>query len=164
MSLYYLNVTVHVLAALLWLGGMFFLGAVGAPVLRRIEPPALRAQLFHQLGMAFRTAGWAAIAVLLVTGVLNLYFRGFLHAAVLGSSAFWATRYGRVLAVKLAIVLLMLVLSAFHDFIHGPAAARHQPGSPAALRHRRQAAWLARANALLGIALVFAAVRLARGG
>jgi putative copper export protein len=35
---YYINVTIHVLAAMLWLGGMFFLGAVGAPVLRTIEP------------------------------------------------------------------------------------------------------------------------------
>ena len=47
MSLYFINVTIHVFAALLWLGGMFFLAAVGAPVLRRVEPPALRAELFR---------------------------------------------------------------------------------------------------------------------
>jgi uncharacterized membrane protein len=35
-ALYYVNVTIHVLAAMLWLGGMFFLGVVGAPVLRAI--------------------------------------------------------------------------------------------------------------------------------
>ena len=61
-SFYYLNVTVHVLAALLWLGGMFFLGLVGAPVLRQIEPPALRVKLFRLLGQRFRTIGWSAIA------------------------------------------------------------------------------------------------------
>jgi uncharacterized membrane protein len=164
MSLYHLNVSVHVLAAMLWLGGMFFLGVVGAPVLRRIEPPALRAQLFNQLGRAFRTAGWSSIAVLLITGVLNLHFRGLLDTATLGSDTFWATPYGHALALKLVTVVLMLTLSAIHDFIHGPATTRHQPGSPAALRHRRRAAWLARLNALLGLILVFAAVRLARGG
>ena len=37
MSFYYLNVTIHVLAAMLWLGGMFFLGVVGAPLLRAIH-------------------------------------------------------------------------------------------------------------------------------
>jgi uncharacterized membrane protein len=31
---YYVTVVIHVLAALFWLGGMFFLGVVGAPVLR----------------------------------------------------------------------------------------------------------------------------------
>lgn len=164
MSLYHLNVTVHLLAALLWLGGMFFLGVVGAPVLRKVEPPALRAQLFHALGSAFRTAGWASIAVLLVTGTLNLYFRGVLAWSVLGSGAFWATPYGRALAVKLIAVLLMLGISAVHDFRHGPAAGRLRPGSPEALRARRLASWMARVNALLGIVLVFAAVRLARGG
>lgn len=164
MSLYHLNVTVHVLAALLWLGGMFFLGVVGAPVLRQVEPPALRAQLFHRLGTAFRTAGWASIAVLLVTGTLNLHFRNVLAWSVLGSGAFWATPYGTSLAVKLVTVTLMLLISAVHDFWHGPRAGKLVPGSAEALRARRLAAWMARGNALLGIILVFAAVRLARGG
>jgi uncharacterized membrane protein len=164
MSAYHLNVTIHLLAAMLWLGGMFFLGAVGAPVLRKVEPPELRARLFNQLGLAFRRAGWIAIALLLLTGVLNLHLRGFLSSRVLGSRAFWATPWGISLAVKLTLVGLMIAISAVHDFVHGPAAARFRPGTPDALRHRRQAAWLARINALLGIALVFAAVRLARGG
>lgn len=164
MSLYHLNVTLHVLAALLWLGGMLFLGVVGAPVLRKVEPPALRAQLFNQLGRQFRAVGWACIAVLLVTGVFNLYFRGVLYGAQLSSAAFWRTPYGISLGVKLACVTVMVTLSAIHDFGHGPAAARHRPGTPEALRHRRQAAWLARTNALIGIVLIIAAVRLARGG
>jgi uncharacterized membrane protein len=163
-SLYHLNVTLHVLAALLWLGGMFFLGVVGAPVLRKVEPPELRAQLFQQLGTAFRTVGWASIIVLLVTGTLNLHYRSVLSWSVLGSGSFWATSYGSALAVKLIAVLLMVGISAVHDFRHGPRAGRLRPGSPEALRARRLAAWLARINALLGIILVFAAVRLARGG
>lgn len=164
MSLYHLNVTLHVLAALLWLGGMFFLAAVGAPVLRKVEPPPLRAQLFQALGTGFRRVGWIAIAVLLVTGTVNLWYRGVLAPEVFGSAAFWGTPYGVSLAVKLACVLVMITLSAVHDFVHGPAAGRHRPGTPEALRHRRQAAWMARINTLVGIVLVFAAVRLARGG
>ena len=163
MSLYHLNVTLHVLAALLWLGGMFFLGVVGAPVLRKVEPPQLRAQLFQQLGTAFRRVGWISIGVLLATGTLNLYFRGMLDAQLF-TAAYWRTPYGTSLAVKLGCVTAMLTLSAIHDFVHGPAASRHRPGSVAAAAHRRQAAWMARANALIGIILVFAAVRLARGG
>jgi putative copper resistance protein D len=52
-NLYLLNVTLHVLAALLWLGGMFFFALVGAPVLRRLEPAALRARIFAEPGQAF---------------------------------------------------------------------------------------------------------------
>ena len=71
MSGYYLSVTVHVFAAILWLGGMFFLAVVGAPVLRTVEPPELRRELFRRLGERFRAAGWAAIGVL---GVLLIGF------------------------------------------------------------------------------------------
>lgn len=164
MSLYYLNVTVHVLAALLWLGGMFFLAAVGAPVLRKVEDDALRAQLFRRLGEQFRTVGWIAIAVLVVTGVGNLHFRGLLSPAVWTDPSFWSTPYGHALAWKLVAVSGMLVFSAIHDFVLGPRASRVRPGDPKALRMRRWASWLARINAVLGIVVVIAAVRLARGG
>jgi hypothetical protein len=58
----------------------------------------------------------------------------------------------------------MIALSAVHDFWIGPAASRQAPGSRAALRYRRWAAWIARVEAIVGIVLVIAAVRLARGG
>jgi uncharacterized membrane protein len=153
-----------VLAALLWLGGMFFLGLVGAPVLRAVEPPALRQQLFHQLGLRFRSVGWSAIAVLVVTGVLLLRARGLLRwSGVFGSAAFWGTSLGVALAAKLAAVTVMVVVSLVHDFLLGPAAGRATPDSAQAIRLRRQAALLARVNALVGLLLVAAAVRLARG-
>ena len=161
---YYVNVTTHVLAAMLWLGGMFFLGLVGAPVLRGLEPPMLRQRLFHQLGLRFRTIGWWAIGVLLVTGLINLHYRGWLHWSVLGTGAFWRTASGHALAFKLVAVLAMLIVSAVHDFGLGPLAGRVSAGSPRAIQLRRRAALLARINALLGVVVVVAAVRLARGG
>ena len=164
MSAYHLGVTLHVLAALLWLGGMFFLAAVGAPVLRRVEPPALRARLFRELGERFRAVGWACIGVLLVTGTANLWFRGWWGMEVWGSGAFWASRPGRALGWKLAAVAVMVAASAVHDFVQGPRAARLAPGTPEAVAARSRAAWLARVNAAVGIVLVAVAVRLARGG
>jgi copper resistance protein D len=163
-GLYFTSVTLHVLAALVWLGGMFFLALVGAPVLRRVEPAAVRARLFQQLGQQFRLVGWIAIGVLLVTGLLNLQLRGVLQWELLSSDGFWATRYGRSLAWKLGLVVVMITISAVHDFVDGPRASRLAPGTPAALSARRRSAWLARVNAVAGVVLVIAAVRLARGG
>ncbi|HET7322030.1 MAG TPA: DUF4149 domain-containing protein [Longimicrobiaceae bacterium] len=164
-SLYYLNVTIHVLAAMLWLGGMFFLALVGAPVLRQVEPPALRAKLFSELGLRFRTAGWGTIAVLVVTGVFNLHYRGLLSAAVWSwGSPFWHTPMGHALAWKLLSVAAMIAVSGVHDLIQGPAAGRMQPGSPESQKARRRAMLLARLNAILGVVIVIAAVHLARGG
>lgn len=160
---YYALVTVHVLAALVWLGGMFFLALVGAPVLRSIEPPELRQRLFAELGLRARTVGWWSIAVLVVTGTLLLDHRGLLQWGVLGDARFWATGLGVALAAKLTAVTTMLAVSFVHDFILGPAAGNVVAGSPAALRLRRRAALLARSSAVVGIIIVVAAVRLARG-
>ena len=163
--LYYVNVTVHVLAAMLWLGGMFFLGVVGAPLLRAVEPPELRQRLFRLIGERFRAVGWVAIAVLVTTGVVNLYYRGWLHwNGVLGSAEFWRSGTGRTLAEKLVAVVVMISISAVHDFIDGPRAAREQPGTARALHFRRRAVLLARVNAFVGVLVVIAAVRLVRGG
>lgn len=134
---------------MLWLGGMFFLGIVGAPVLRGVEPPALRQKLFDGLGRRFRTVGWITVAVAIVTGFANLHFRGLLHwNGVLDSPAFWRTTTGMALSAKLGFVALMLSVEAYHDFVVGPRAARADPGSAEALRLRHQASWLARAAGL----------------
>src|SRR5262245_51989298 len=141
-SAYLVTVTVHVLAALIWLGGLFFFGLVGAPVLRGVDPPELRQHLFNVLGTRFRAVGWIAIATLLVTGALNLHFRGWLvWDGVLGSAAFWRTAAGMALGVKLTAVAVLLIGSAVHDFILGPGASRAPAGTPEAVRLRRRAAW-----------------------
>ena len=164
-ALYFTNVTIHVLAAMFWLGGMLFLGVIGAPVLRAVEPASLRQKLFQDLGMRFRTAGWIAIGVLVLTGVGNMYFRGWLAwDGVLASSDFWRSGAGSTLLAKLVAVTVMVAVSAVHDFALGPAASRAVAGTPEAMRLRKRAASLARANALIGIAIVVVAVRLARGG
>jgi len=162
--MYLTFVTIHVLAALFWLGGMFFLALVGAPLLRSVEPPEQRQRLFREMGLRFRSAGWIAIAILVLTGIANLHYRGWLQwDDVWASSAFWHTGVGHSLACKLIAVAAMIIVSAIHDFILGPAAGRQVPGSPSAISLRRHSAHLARANALLGIIIVIAAVRLARG-
>lgn len=161
-TLYYLNVTIHVLAAMLWLGGVFFLALVGAPALREVQPAELRARLFRRIGERFRPIGWIAIGTLLVTGTLNLAFRGMLSSAVLSSSAFWSSGFGHALAWKLAAVAVMVGISALHDFVFGPAASRMGPASDGALHARRRASRLARIAALAGLVAVLAAVRLAR--
>jgi uncharacterized membrane protein len=163
-SIYLLSVTLHLLAAFLWLGGMFFFAAVGAPVLRSIESPALRAELFTSLGERFRVIGWCCIAILVTTGIVNLHFRGLLSADLWTSAIFWGSPIGTALAWKMGAVAIMLAISGVHDFVSGPAAARHAPGTGEALSARRRAAMMARVNALVGVIVVIAAVRLARGG
>ena len=93
---------------------------------------------------------------------LSLTMNGYYATSLLGSADFWGSAYGRALAWKLVAVTTMLIVQAIHDFMHGPAASKATPGSPHALKLRKQAAWMARINAILGIIVVLAAVKLAR--
>lgn len=95
---YQLTVTAHVLAAVIWLGGMIAF-ALLAPVLRRLGDDAERQRLFHALGRRFRTVGWVCIVVLLVTGVEQLRVRGWWGTAFWTAPGLWSSPLGR--AVRL---------------------------------------------------------------
>lgn len=162
--MYHLLVFLHLLAAFVWLGGLFFLALVGAPVLKREASPEVRAVLFRALGLRLRWVGWSSLAVLVATGAGILELRGVLRWDVLGDPAWWGTPWGRALAWKLAAVGLMVALTGAHDWLEGPGrmgrGAAAQPGT----RRRRAATLLARGSVLVALPLIFWAMRLARGG
>ena len=128
---------VHVLAAITWVGGMLFVALVLVPVMRAQTDAALRARLLHQVGVRFRTVGWAALVLLLATGLLNLWLWPYLLALPRFQ---W----------KLSLAALALVLSVVHDFVLGPRAGA--PGADPALRVR--ASWIARVNVVVVLIVV----------
>jgi putative copper export protein len=102
---------------------------------------------------------WAALGILVVTGLAGLVQRGMSNPA----GAMWAQPFGRILAVKLALVLPVLVLGAFHDFAIGPrAAALRRAGDPRAPRLGKTVSWLARLSMLLTVAIVTLAIVMVR--
>jgi uncharacterized membrane protein len=162
-------VFLHLLAAIIWIGGMFFLALVLVPVLRG-ETQERRSALLGAAGVRFRTVGWVCLVTLLVTGVFNLKNRGFSWGTVFSGDVFTGTdRFGHILAGKLLLLGLVLAVSAFHDFRLGPASiqaarTRDTGGDPArAETLRRRASLLGRLNALLALMIVFLAVALVRG-
>lgn len=155
-------VALHLLAAVTWLGGIAFLALVGAPVLRRLDDAALRARLFDVLGQRFRVVGWGAVALAVASGTALLQVRGWLSWALLGDPAFWRSHAGLLLASKLAVVTLMLAVTAWHDFVDGPRASAAVPGSPEALVLRTRAMRLARVTGVLALVVLFAGTWLSR--
>jgi putative copper export protein len=159
-GLYLLSVWLHVVAAAAWVGSLVFVAAVLVPVLRRGDD-LTRGRVLRAAGPAMRALGWTAFGLLLVTGIGNLAGRGFLPSDVAGR--LWWGPFGRALAWKLGLFLVVLALSAVHDFRLGPRAAAAGPGSPEAARLRRAASWLGRLNLLLALAILVFAVMLVRG-
>jgi putative copper resistance protein D len=163
--LYIFSVWLHIVAAIVWLGGSLFLVLVMMPVLRQPDLRAASPGLMHRVGIRFRTVGWACFALLMVTGVFNLGYRD-VDWILLSDPALWRTSFGQQLAIKLALVAIIVVLSLAHDFVIGPRATRvwtDEPGSARALHLRQLAGWLGRLTVVLGLAVVAIAVMLLRG-
>jgi copper resistance protein D len=128
---------VHVLSAITWVGGMLFIALVLVPTARALDDASLRTRLIQESGRRFRTIGWIALALLVATGLLNLWFQ----PALLREPRFhW----------KLGLVVLALILSGFHDWVLGPRAGA--PGADPSVRLR--ASWVARLNVGVALAIV----------
>ena len=143
---------------------MVFLVIVLVPT---IKQPDFREQamlIVQVSGQKFKTVGWACLVTLVVTGVTNLVFRGLGPALVTG--AFWGSRLGILLGIKLALVTTIVSLSAIHDFVVGPRAVtawKEDPLSGSTTRLRAAASWMGRVNFLLSLLVVSIAIMLFRG-
>lgn len=164
--LYELSVWLHILAACAWVGGMVFLVGVVVPLLRKKELAQVAAAFVEQSGERFRTLGWICLGILVVTGTINMAFRG-IHWADFFNGQFAQNPIARPLALKLLLVACVLAVSAVHDFWIGPRAARlwrENPDSEETRRARKRAANFGRVNGTLSIVIVLLAVFVVRGG
>lgn len=129
----------HLLAAMVWIGGMVFVLLVLEPG-RRGDPG--RVGLLEFAEIRFRTIRWVSIVTLAVTGFFNLLHEG-------GSSRLESS-WGGVLMLKLFLFLVAVGLTVVHDFILSPT--------------RRSAAphWLNQAILGVGLLIVLVGVVLAR--
>ena len=154
----------HLLAAIVWIGGLAFISMVLVPTLR---DPALRPQalvLLRTSGRKFQRVAYAAFMTLGITGVANVYLKAGGSLEVVG--ALLPTSYGHVLGTKVLLVLVIIAISLYHDFVVGPRAAQAleaDPQSAAAQALRRRASWLGRVNMLLSLAVLTLALLLVRG-
>ena len=170
--MYQVAVFIHLASAIIWIGGSLFLALALIPVLRRYapapgEPPAFPPDLLAAVARRFRVISWVCIVLLVATGLYILptrYGIGFAEFFSLGGH-FVAT-----LQVKVALVAVVIWLSAVHDFIIGPYTSRlieamqagaEPPGYLPALR--KAVVWIARVNVLLTILIVVVAVTMTRG-
>lgn len=165
-ELYLLAVTLHVLAAIVWVGSNVVLAIAVVPHLR---DPTLRGPVLALLrgaGPRLSRVGWISLALLLVTGFFNLHVRGLLTVDAIthaGSSA-----VGIATGVKLLGISAILLLNAMHDLVWGPAAAdaleRDPRGTnPETARLRSLARMAGRWGTLLSLALVLAGIVIVRG-
>lgn len=149
----------HLVAAMVWVGGMLFLTLVLVPVMRAGSVGGQARELFRSVALRFRGAVWVAIAVLMSTGFLLMSRR----VASLGDPSVWPW----VLKVKLGLVAAMIGVTLAHDFWLGPLARRAMPAGsddprPGAGLLIKASPWLARLGLFLGLGVLLTAVALVR--
>ena len=93
---YIVAVWTHIITVSLWIGAMFF----GDPQSERFF-----SRLFER---KLNGIGWYAQAVLWITGVYMLHYRG-ITVEQLFSAEFFATSWGRLVWAKIALALVLLV-------------------------------------------------------
>jgi putative copper export protein len=121
---------VHLLAAMYWTGASIFLALVATPLLNRVRPPSFQRLISRSLWQGAHRTMWVAVALVFVTGLLQMQAKGLLSPSLLSVDTL-RTPFGQ----KLAAVVLMVVLSLLHDLwlghgarLRDPAASTDPPG------------------------------------
>ena len=135
----------HLVSAGVWLGGIALLVAVWLPALRVAEQPA-RLAIAREVLPVFGRVAVPAFALVTTTGLVSLLTQ-------LGHvQALWETDYGRVLAVKIALVGVIAALSAGHALRLRPRLLATNPHPPQRLERRH---WrLVRTEPLVALGVV----------
>ena len=145
-----INLFLHVIATVIWIGGIIFLYFVG-PSMRALKIPDGN-KLIRIMNLRFRKLSYMAVAVIVITGIGNLSFYGG------PGNPFAIVMHHKVLMWKLLLVVLMLIIKLFHDFVAGPkAAAAKEQGDP---RWWLAADILGKLNLFIGLTVVYLALML----
>ncbi|MDQ4080577.1 MAG: copper resistance protein CopC/CopD, partial [Gemmatimonadota bacterium] len=99
--------TVHILAAGGWLGALLLILAAGLPATARMEPLG-RGQAVRGMVHAFSPMALAFAGALALTGVIAAVLHLGTWSALTGSD------YGRILLIKIAVLVLVLAVAAYN--------------------------------------------------
>ena len=111
---------IHIVAVAVWLGPQFFMFLVSVPALRAIEDPDVRLKVMRIIIYRFGWLAWGAMAVIVLTGISNLFQRTDDFAHIFDPDY----RYFQIFSTKMVLVGLMVILTAIHTFVVGPRQLR----------------------------------------
>jgi uncharacterized membrane protein len=158
-----LSLFLHLVGIALWLGGIAFFLVVFGPAAHDLHP-RISMRTLNQGRISLEAVSWAGIALLLITGIINLALR----AQAL--SAAQDHLYGIVLSVKLLLFVAMGVHHGLQVFKYAPKIASLTAQLPAGidswpeplLTYWRKWFLLLKINAAIGPVVVLLGIALAR--
>jgi len=110
MTVYALLKALHIICAVIWVGGMFFAYVILRPSLGVLEPPnrlALHTQVFRR----FFLIVWHAMPVIILSGFIMLF--GYMGGM---AGAGWTIHAMLTLGIIMAIVFVMIFFGPYRQF------------------------------------------------
>ena len=151
-TLYHISVWLHIIGVSFWIGGMLFLPMVLLPAIKN-HPD--RRNLLMQTGLKFRFFGYIILALLLVTGISNMFLRGI----DVSWKFIFESRYGHLVITKLILFLSMLTVSLIHDV----QARKRLATDEEKRKFKIIAQWSGRILLIISLVMAFIGVVLSRG-
>tara|TARA_B100001750_G_C15415537_1_gene550073 strand:- start:619 stop:1119 length:501 start_codon:yes stop_codon:yes gene_type:complete len=100
---------VHITCAAIWVGGSLFIGAVFAPILKKMSMPVEeRLQLMIKVGRRFNKIAVPALIILMATGIYQA------HLILQKSELLVESSYGNILIIKVILVAALIGTFAVH--------------------------------------------------
>ena len=139
----------HLLAAIIWLGGIFYVIVVLMKSMNVIEPPE-RGKLFGAVGKRFMIISWICVIFILISG----------FKMTSGEVIFdFSTSKTIVLNIKILLFFVMLIIGLVMTFVIMPkmmkaAPKPGEPPSPEFIKMQSLGPKLATVNLVLGILVI----------
>lgn len=140
----------HIVAAAIFVGPQVFLVVAAVPAVRSMEDAAERARVMRIVTTRFGWLGGGALAVLVVTGILNYIHER--NEGLIDSDAF--PRYFVALQIKLTLVAVVILLTALHGAVLGRRMLRLQESGAAEAEIAAVRRWSVLASAAILIASI----------
>lgn len=158
-GVYITSVYIHIVSACLWLGGMLFLMFAFIPGIKN-HPE--KADLIARVSLKFRNVGTIALILLLITGIIQLQYRGVQWSW----EYFTGSYFGRLAGYKILVFIAIVAISGIHDYYLGDLAIKlwkENPNSKRTIRIRKISRTLGRLAFVLAAVAVFIGVIMVRG-
>lgn len=155
----------HVLAVTVWIGPQFMMFIAAIPALRTIEDRQVRAKVMRTIVTRFGWLAWAAMTVIVLTGLSNIFqVQDETPINIFDSDVRWFHLFN----LKIVLVVIMVVLTAVHTFMIGPKqlalSEQEEVDEAEAGRLRRQSMMISGTALLLSISVLLVAMVLSDHG
>ncbi len=155
----------HLLAVTVWIGPQIFMFAAAIPAIRTIEDIRERTRIMRILVTRFGNLTLVALAVIIITGVINVYqVDGYSAGDLISGDP--QIRWTRIFWEKMVMVGVAVALTAIHVMFVGPRQldlADRADADPAEARNlRRLSITISSIGLLASIVALFLGAELAR--